>query len=82
VHTSGSSIVGDRAGGEFSAIRYDDASRRVARLEKRGRTAIDDAVLNESQNGVVICPTMVYGIGPGLHTESVQIPLLTRCHDW
>ncbi len=76
VHTSGSSIVGDRAGGELSEAIYDDARRPVARLEKRGRTAIDDVILKEAMNGVVICPTMVYGVGRGLHTESVQIPML------
>ena len=78
VHTSGSSIVGDRAGGALSESIYDDASRPVSRLEKRGRTAIDDAILKEAKNGVVICQTMVYGVGTGLHTESVQIPMLTR----
>jgi len=78
VHTSGSSIVGDRAGGAFAETIYDEASRPVARLEKRARSAIDDAVLKEAKNGVVICPTMVYGVGSGLHTESVQIPMLSR----
>jgi nucleoside-diphosphate-sugar epimerase len=78
VHTSGSSIVGDRAGGQLADSIYDDDSRPNSRLEKQGRTAIDDAILREATNGVVICPTMVYGVGTGLHTESVQIPILAR----
>jgi nucleoside-diphosphate-sugar epimerase len=78
VHTSGSSIVGDRARGALADVIYDEASRPVARLEKRGRTAIDDSILQEARNGVVICPTLVYGIGTGIHTDSVQVPMLAR----
>jgi len=78
VHTSGSSIVGDRARGELTETIHYEASRPIARLEKRGRTAIDDAILGDAKNGVVICPTMVYGVGAGLHTESVQVPMLAR----
>lgn len=81
IHTSGSSIVGDRAGGHYSERIYDEASRPRPRLEKRGRVAIDDAVLSAAEEGIraiVICPTMVYGVGRGLNTQSVQIPLLGR----
>jgi len=81
IHTSGSSIVGDRAGGEPSDFIFDEDTRPAARLEKRGRTAIDDAVLQAAEEGVhsvVICPSMVYGSGRGLHADSVQLPLLAR----
>ena len=81
VHTSGSSIVGDRAAGRSSDLIYDDVSRPAPRLEKRGRAAIDEAVLSAAHDGIrsiVICPSMVYGTGRGLHTDSVQVPLLTQ----
>jgi len=81
IHTSGSSIVGDRAGGAASELSFDEATRPTPRLEKRGRVAIDEAVLNAAADGIrsiVICPTMVYGPGRGLHRDSVQIPLLVR----
>ncbi|MPZ18266.1 MAG: NAD-dependent epimerase/dehydratase family protein [Luteitalea sp.] len=81
IHTSGSSIVGDRAEGHASDAIYDEESRPAPRLEKRARVAIDEAVLGAASDGVrsvVICPTMVYGVGQGLHEHSVQVPMLAR----
>lgn len=81
IHTSGSSIVGDRAGGMASELTFDEATRPTPRLEKRGRVAIDEAVLGAAADdirSIVICPSMVYGPGRGLHRDSVQIPLLVR----
>ena len=82
IHTSGSSIVGDRAGGHASDVVYDDEQTRPPpRLEKRGRASIDEAVAsaaNHALRSIVICPSMVYGPGRGLHTQSVQIPMLVR----
>jgi len=79
IHTSGSSIVGDRAGGERGDTVYEDDTPIRPLPGKAARVAIDRLVLDSSRNGVravVICPTMIYGRGRGLHPESVQVPRL------
>jgi nucleoside-diphosphate-sugar epimerase len=81
IHTSGSSIIGDKAAGEPSDIIVSDDSLSEPREEKATRVAIDRMVLQSANDGVhaiVICPTMVYGVGRGLHRESIQIPMLVR----
>lgn len=81
IHTSGSSIVGDKAAGQHApAKRYDNIPEHPL-LEKLSRVAIDKAVLQAAQKGVhaiVICPTMIYSDGLGLKKESDQVPTLTR----
>jgi nucleoside-diphosphate-sugar epimerase len=79
IHTSGSSIVGDRAGGKFSDRIFEEDSDRPIRFEKIGRVAIDTQVIDSANYGVhsiVICPCLIYGNGKGLHKESIQIPLM------
>ncbi|HCF28421.1 MAG TPA: epimerase [Cyanobacteria bacterium UBA11049] len=77
IHTSGSSIIGDRAAGEYSSrVFHEDISRPI-RFEKIGRVAIDTHVIEGVFRGVhsvVICPCLIYGNGTGLHTESIQVP--------
>ena len=79
VHTSGSSIVGDLAGGERGDAVYEDDTPIRPLPGKAARVAIDRLVLDSAKNGVravVICPTMIYGRGRGVHRESVQVPRL------
>ncbi len=79
LHTSGSSIVGDKAFGEFSPNFYHEDNRPTPEPEKVARVAIDQMILDSAQRGVrsvVICPSLIYGVGRGLHTESVQLPPL------
>jgi nucleoside-diphosphate-sugar epimerase len=82
LHTSGASIVVDDAKGDVAgkAIFKDDApytpmDHRLVRI------AVDERVrMAGVQDGIraaVICPTMVYGQGRGLHRESDQIPKIT-----
>jgi nucleoside-diphosphate-sugar epimerase len=81
LHISGSSIVGDRARGVASEVVWHDTDSLVPRLEKRGRWAIDRAILEAGEQGVrsiVICPSMVYGRGLGERLDSVQVPTLQR----
>jgi nucleoside-diphosphate-sugar epimerase len=81
IHTSGSSIVGDKALGEFSPTICDEDTRPEPEPEKVARVAIDQLVLDSSRDGVrsvVICPSLIYGPGRGLHAESVQLPPLIR----
>jgi nucleoside-diphosphate-sugar epimerase len=79
VHTSGSSIVGDMAGGERGEKVYEDDTPVRPLPGKVARVAIDRLVLDSARNGVravIVCPTMIYGRGHGVHAESVQVPRL------
>ena len=83
LHTSGTSIVGDMAGGEPSnvIVTEDVHLSSQPRFEKAGRVAIDRAVMSASGHDmrtVVICPPMIYGVGAGLHKTSIQLPGLIR----
>jgi nucleoside-diphosphate-sugar epimerase len=83
IQTSGSSIVCDDAAGnsESSRIFNDDAPFSPI-PEKAARVAIDKLVrksgIELGVRSVVICPTLVFGRGHGLHQESVQIPRLVE----
>jgi nucleoside-diphosphate-sugar epimerase len=80
IHTSGSSIVGDDVrGSSKSDVIFDESTPMVVHVLKQSRRNIDLNVLNAASRGinsVVICPSLIYGVGKGLHTKSVQIPFL------
>ena len=81
LHTSGSSFVGDKAYGEYSPAVYDEDNLPAPEPEKVARVAIDQLVLDAAPAGVrsaVICPSLIYGRGHGLHVESVQLPPLIK----
>ncbi len=81
IHTSGSSIVGDAAGGEPSDKIYEDDTAFQPHEEKVARVAIDKSVKDAAADGVrsiVICPTMIYGRGRGFNRSSVQVPTLIK----
>lgn len=82
VHTSGSSIVGDDVrGSQRSESVFDEDTPLVVQELKQPRREIDLMVLGAAENGVrsiVICPSLIYGQGKGLHPESVQIPFLAE----
>lgn len=77
IHTSGSSIIGDRSAGECSSRVFHEDIPRPIRFEKTGRVAIDTHVIEGTIRGVhsvVMCPCLIYGHGTGLHAESIQVP--------
>ena len=81
IHTSGSSVVGDDARAAYVSDRVvsDDDGDFPVSPAKQARRDIDLRVLAAAGEGVracVICPGLVYGVGRGLHRDSVQIPLL------
>lgn len=81
IHTSGSSIVGDKAEGRAGNRVYHEDTPFEPLPEKAGRVAIDRAVLAAAQSGVrsvVICPGLIYGPGRGPSRDSIQIPQLMR----
>jgi nucleoside-diphosphate-sugar epimerase len=79
VHTSGSSIVSDKAAGEPADRVYDEDTPLPSLPERAARVAIDRAILDAAVRrvrSVVLCPCLIYGQGRGVHTESVQVPRL------
>jgi nucleoside-diphosphate-sugar epimerase len=79
IHTSGSSIISDRAAGEYSAAVFNEDSPFDPLPERLLRVAVDKAVLMGAQQGVrsvVIRPSLIYGRGHGLNPHSVQLPRL------
>ncbi|HEX3498087.1 MAG TPA: NAD-dependent epimerase/dehydratase family protein [Stellaceae bacterium] len=79
IQTSGSSIVGDKAGGELGTRIYDEDTPVVPLPEKAPRVAINNTVLAAANDGVraiVLCPSLIYGSGAGLDKDSVQVPRL------
>jgi nucleoside-diphosphate-sugar epimerase len=77
VQTSGSSIVGTRANGEFVEAVFDEDTPYTPSPSRAARVAIDDMVRATSgARTVVICPTLIYGRGRGINPDSVQVPWL------
>jgi nucleoside-diphosphate-sugar epimerase len=79
LHTSGSSIVGDNAGGEPSAKVYDEDTPVAPLPDKLLRVGINQrvqAAAKDGVRGVVLCPPLIYGTGHGPHEESIQVPKL------
>ena len=82
IHTSGSSIVGDDVrGSQRTESIFDEYTPLVVQKLKQPRRNIDLMVLGASARDVrsiVICPSLVYGVGRGLNPKSIQIPFLTE----
>jgi nucleoside-diphosphate-sugar epimerase len=81
LHTSGSSIVGDDARGEATGNIFDEGSLPAPTPDKAARVAIDRRVLDAAAPGVrsvVLCNSLIYGVGLGPHADSIQIPSLVR----
>jgi nucleoside-diphosphate-sugar epimerase len=82
LHTSGSSVIADDACGMHASDQvFDEATPLVVPPAKAARHEIDCMVLAAAARGVrsaVLCNTMIYGEGRGLHAESAQIPTLLR----
>lgn len=81
IHTSGSSILGRKEYGALSDVIYTEERAVVPTLERVHWTGLNDHVLQAAAQGIrsmVIIPTMVYGIGTGIHRESIQLPMLWK----
>jgi nucleoside-diphosphate-sugar epimerase len=81
VHTSGSTIVADKAAGEPSDQVYDEDTPLPPLPERAARVAIDRSVRDAAVRGVrsvVLCPTLIYGEGRGATRESTQVPRLVE----
>ena len=81
IHTSGTSVVSDRAAGEYSAAIFQEHSPFDPLPERLLRVAIDRAVLMGAQQNirsVVIRPSLIYGRGHGLNPHGIQLPRLIK----
>ncbi len=81
LHTSGSSIVGDKAAGKASPKIHHEDTPFEPLPEKIQRVAVDRAVLASAVQGVrsaVLCPCLIYGQGRGANSDSIQVPNLIR----
>lgn len=82
IHTSGSSVIGDSARGSRSSDKiFDEDTPFLIDPLKQARRDLDLAVLKAAENGtrsIVICPSLIYGVGKGLNPDSVQIPFLAK----
>jgi nucleoside-diphosphate-sugar epimerase len=81
LHTSGSSVVGDKAVGKFSPKIHHEDTPLEPLPEKIQRVAVDRAVLASAAQGVrsvVLCPCLIYGEGRGANPDSIQVPSLIR----
>jgi nucleoside-diphosphate-sugar epimerase len=81
IHTSGSSIVGTRARGERSDAVFDEDTPITPAPARVARVALNEFILSHRDKGcrpVIICPSLIYGIGRGAGRDSVQVPLLIR----
>ena len=82
VHTSGSSVIGDDARGDrLSEAIFDEDTPFVVAPAKRARHELNGVVLAAAARGVravVVCPTLIYGVGKGLNPSSIQIPFLVE----
>ena len=79
IHTSGSSLVGDKAAGKLSQQIFHEDIAFAPLTEKAGRVAINQRVLASAHEGVrsvVLCHSLIYGQGHGLKKNSIQIPWL------
>lgn len=79
IQTSGSSIVGDMAGGEAGDAVYDEGSTITPLPGRTDRVVIDDMVRAAGNDGIrtaIVCPTLIYGEGSGLNKHSMQVPWL------
>ena len=79
IHTSGSSIVGQRDEGRYAPAIYDDHTPIEPSPARAARVALNRDILAASENGVrtvIIAPSLIYGAGLGASPDSMQVPWL------
>jgi nucleoside-diphosphate-sugar epimerase len=79
LHTSGSSIVGTRAGGEATDQVFTETTPFEPSSARAARVALNRDVLAATASdirSVIVCPSLIYGRGLGLEPDSMQVPWL------
>lgn len=81
IQSSGTSIVADLADGERPGKVYDETTPVDPLPLRAGRVALNDAVLAASGKklrAMVICPSLIYGLGLGASADSIQVPWMIK----
>jgi len=81
IHTSGSSIIGTRSKGQRSDAVFEEDTPFTPSPARVARVALNELILSYRDKGcrpVIICPSLIYGIGHGAGLDSVQVPLLIK----
>ena len=81
IHTSGSSVIGTRSKGQRSDPVFDEDTPFTPSPARVARAALNEVILSYRDKGcgpVIVCPSLIYGIGHGAGRDSVQVPLLIR----
>jgi nucleoside-diphosphate-sugar epimerase len=82
IHTSGTSIVGDDARGDFcSEVIFSEETLLAIDPRKQARRDIDLRVIDAAKQNVhsaVIIPSLIYGHGTGINKQSIQVPFLVK----
>jgi nucleoside-diphosphate-sugar epimerase len=81
VHTSGSSVIGTRSKGQRSDAVFDEDTPFTPSPARVARAALNELILSYRDKGcrpVIVCPSLIYGIGHGAGRDSVQVPLLIK----
>ena len=76
-----SSIVGTRARGELVEKVFDEDTPFTPTPQRAPRVEIDKMVRRAASDGVrsaVIAPSLIYGLGHGLNSHSIQVPWLIQ----
>jgi len=79
IHTSGSSVVGTQAGGRKLDAIFDETTPFTPSPGRAARAALNAAILAQRDQGfrpVIICPSLIYGLGHGVTPHSMQVPWL------
>ena len=79
IHTSGSSIIGTRSKGQRSDAVFNEDTPFTPSPARAARVALNELILSYRDKGcrpVIVCPSLIYGIGHGAGRDSVQVPLL------
>ncbi len=79
IHTSGSSLVGQRARGIICNDVFDDDTPVVPSPARKARVALNTFILASAKrniHSIVICPSLIYGLGLGVDPHSMQVPWL------
>ena len=79
LHTSGSSIVGTQAGGQLVDDVFDEATDFTPSPGRAARAALNARILSFDGRGlrtVIVCPSLIYGLGHGAGLHSMQVPWL------
>jgi len=79
VHTSGSGVIADCAGGAATDKIYEDVSPIDPKPLRAARAALNKDIIAAARQGVrsvVVAPPMIYGRGLGVHAHSIQVPAM------